>query len=53
MHAADPANNNARTLSEQFGLSIKRVEAILRLKTLEEMWKKVNIYFSLFIIVAR
>jgi hypothetical protein len=43
MHAADPANNNTRVLSEQFGLSIKRVEAILKLKALEDQWKTVSI----------
>lgn len=39
----NPAQHSARALAELHGLSIKRVEAILRLKGLEEHWKKVCI----------
>ena len=35
----DPKNNNIRVLSSTYGLSIKRVDAILRLKGLERSWK--------------
>jgi hypothetical protein len=41
MHMADPVNNNARTLAAQFGMSIPRVEAVLKLKFFEEEMKKV------------
>lgn len=38
----NPAQNSVRRLAELHGLSIKRVEAILRLKGLEEHWKQVS-----------
>jgi len=38
----DPRTNNLRTLSERYGLSLKRVDAILRLKGLESAWKEVS-----------
>lgn len=38
----DPTDNDVRTLSERFGLSIKRIDAILRLKGLEAHWKEVS-----------
>jgi Eukaryotic mitochondrial regulator protein len=38
---ANPTANSARELAGRYYLSIKRVEAILRLKGLEESWKKV------------
>ncbi|KAH9849276.1 eukaryotic mitochondrial regulator protein-domain-containing protein [Lenzites betulinus] len=37
----DPATYNVRFLAQQHGLSIARVDAILRLKGLEESWRKV------------
>ncbi|KAI9512477.1 eukaryotic mitochondrial regulator protein-domain-containing protein [Russula earlei] len=37
---ADPEANSVRNLARQHHLSIKRVDAILRLKGLEESWKK-------------
>ena len=39
----DPAQNSVRVLSERYGLSIKRVDAILRLKGLEASMKQVRI----------
>lgn len=38
----DPHTNNLRTLSEKHGLSLKRIDAILRLKGLESAWKEVS-----------
>ncbi|CUA76266.1 hypothetical protein RSOLAG22IIIB_06172 [Rhizoctonia solani] len=35
-----------RSLSEQFGISIARVEAIVRLKKYEQQYQKVNTYSS-------
>lgn len=40
----DPEMNNVRALAARHGISIKRVDAILRLKGLEESWKKVRIF---------
>ena len=42
----DPEVNDVRTLATRHGISIKRVDAILRLKGLEESWKKVRILLS-------
>jgi predicted xylose isomerase-like sugar epimerase len=42
----DPKVNNVRALAARNGISIKRVDAILRLKGLEASWKKVRIYLS-------
>jgi len=39
---ADPEANSVRALAVKHHLSIKRVDAILRLKGLEETWKKVR-----------
>lgn len=39
---ANPAENTVRALASLHGLSIARVDAILRLKGLEEHWKKVS-----------
>ena len=39
---SNPAENNVRALAALHGLSIARVDAILRLKGLEEHWKKVS-----------
>ena len=38
----NPELYNVRVLSERHGVSIQRVDAILRLKGLEESWKKVR-----------
>ncbi|KAH9837357.1 eukaryotic mitochondrial regulator protein-domain-containing protein [Rhodofomes roseus] len=38
----NPEVYNVRALSERHGISIQRVDAILRLKGLEESWKKEN-----------
>ena len=43
----DPEANSARALAARHHLSIKRVDAILRLKGLEESWKKVRNHFLL------
>ncbi|KAI1793146.1 eukaryotic mitochondrial regulator protein-domain-containing protein [Ganoderma leucocontextum] len=40
-YIADPAVFNVRVLAQRHGLSIARVDAILRLKGLEEHWRKV------------
>ncbi|KAJ3556706.1 hypothetical protein NM688_g1876 [Phlebia brevispora] len=37
---ANPSANGVRQLAERYGLSIKRVDAILRLKGLEQHWMK-------------
>ena len=44
---ANPEGNSVRALAERYGLSIKRVDAILRLKGLEEHWKKVRLFVQL------
>ena len=41
MFMENPARNNVRRIAELHGLSIKRVDAILRLKGLEQHWKEV------------
>jgi Eukaryotic mitochondrial regulator protein len=38
---ASPKANSVRNLASRYHLSIKRVDAILRLKGLEESWMKV------------
>lgn len=42
---ADPTTNSVRKLAERFGLSLKRIDAILRLKGLEQHWIKVCCVF--------
>lgn len=39
----DPEKNSVRELARRYHLSIKRVNAILRLKGLEEHWVKVSV----------
>jgi hypothetical protein len=39
-HSVDPEKNDVRALSARFGISIKRIEAIIRLKSLEEVHRK-------------
>lgn len=39
---SDPAVYTVRKLSELYNISIRRVDAILRLKGLEAYWKKVR-----------
>lgn len=39
---SNPAVYTVRKLSERHSISLKRVDAILRLKGLEEHWKKVS-----------
>lgn len=41
-YMANPEANSVRALATRHHLSIKRVDAILRLKGLEESWKKVR-----------
>lgn len=38
----NPSQNNPRRLSIRHGISIKRVEAIIRLKVHEHKWKQVS-----------
>ncbi|KAI0673723.1 eukaryotic mitochondrial regulator protein-domain-containing protein [Trametes maxima] len=42
----DPVKSNVRVLAQRYGLSIARVDAILRLKGLEAHWKKVTLTLS-------
>ena len=46
---ADPQANSVRALASKYHLSIKRVEAILRLKGLEQHWVKVCSRFLRFV----
>jgi hypothetical protein len=41
----DPNTNSVRVLAGHYHLSMKRVDAILRLKGLEEHWKQVRTRF--------
>lgn len=41
-HLFDPEKNNIRVLSARHSVSIKRVDAIIRLKRLEEQWQEVS-----------
>jgi hypothetical protein len=43
----DPVKNSVRELARQHHLSMKRVDAILRLKGLEESWVKASVYLVL------
>ncbi|PAV22115.1 hypothetical protein PNOK_0207200 [Pyrrhoderma noxium] len=40
LYMRDPAKNSVRALSELYGISLKRVDAILRLKGMEQSWVK-------------
>ncbi|KIM61671.1 hypothetical protein SCLCIDRAFT_65105, partial [Scleroderma citrinum Foug A] len=40
LYVSDTKTNSARALSSGHNISIKRLDAILRLKGLEEAWKK-------------
>ena len=42
---SNPSQHNIHELSSQYHISLKRVDAILRLKGLEESWKKVRNLF--------
>jgi len=48
---SDPETNTVRTLSSRHNISIKRLDAILRLKGLEEAWKKASLNFRYFICI--
>lgn len=48
----DPVNNNVRVLAQRYHLSLKRVDAILRLKGLEDSWKQVGEYLSFFSLLS-
>jgi hypothetical protein len=41
----NPRKNNVRVLAQRYHLSIKRVDAILRLKGLEANWVEVSPHF--------
>ena len=43
----NPSQSTIRTIAQQNGISIARVDAILRLKGLEDQWKKVRLAFEL------
>ena len=38
----NPQENDSHTLSTRYGIAVKRIEAIIRLKDLEEQWRKVR-----------
>ena len=38
----NPEVNSVRALAERYGLSLKRIDAILRLKGMEQSWIKVS-----------
>ncbi|KAF8507981.1 eukaryotic mitochondrial regulator protein-domain-containing protein [Hysterangium stoloniferum] len=40
MYVSNPARNNTHAVSTRYGISIKRIEAIIKLKSLEAQWKK-------------
>ena len=42
---SDPETNSVRALSSRHNISIQRLDAILRLKGLEEAWKKASFDF--------
>lgn len=50
---ANPQKNSVRALAAENHLSMQRVDAILRLKGLEEHWKKVSTSFSIFYRLSR
>jgi len=39
LHVKDPETNSVRALASEFGLSVGRVEAIIKLKGVEQKWK--------------
>jgi hypothetical protein len=43
-YLANPTVNDVRSLATRYGMSIKRVDAILRLKGLEAHWQKVSTF---------
>jgi len=43
MFMQDPLRNGPRRLAKRFNISLKRADAILRLKGLENAWVKVSI----------
>ena len=49
---ANPETNSVRNLASRYHLSIKRVEAILRLKGLEAHWIKVRNFFIVAILCS-
>jgi hypothetical protein len=52
-YMSDPKVNSVRKLSQQFNVSMKRLDAILRLKGMEDDWKKVHGYFPAVLFVLR
>lgn len=42
LYMTDPEKNSVRNLASRYHLSMQRVDAILRLKGLEEHWKQVR-----------
>lgn len=43
LYIQNPRKFNIRVLSGAYGISLKRVDAILRLKGMEESWTKVSV----------
>lgn len=39
----NPTANDPHTLSTRYGVSVKRIEAIIRLKRLEAQWEEVRV----------
>jgi Eukaryotic mitochondrial regulator protein len=46
LYMANPTTNGVRSIAARYGMSIKRVDAILRLKGLEKDWEKVRDFFD-------
>jgi Eukaryotic mitochondrial regulator protein len=51
-YVANPVANDAHTLSTRYGVSVRRIEAIIRLKQLEAQWEKVRVT-STFLVYRR
>ena len=51
-YATNPTANDPHTLSIRYGISVRRVEAIIRLKQLEATWKEVIMYSQLVLIAV-
>lgn len=45
LHVSDPEKHSIRELSQRFGLGLKRVEAVIRLKGEEVKWQMVSAHF--------
>jgi hypothetical protein len=52
LYISDPRANSVRQLAQRYHISLKRVDAILRLKGLESHWKKVRTRFYLSVVLT-